>query len=223
MPRRRICWPGGLSRRAVSVLLMVPLLFGCGSEAVISTGSSPADGMYGFLRGLLGSDVTEAELGSIVVSGCAAYMEGLGREDSFTFNGYMEDFLATSEGGRDQADVDEAVIDACGSYDGNVRRFVGDLGNSLHLGLGELRSLMATACADFEAHRRGPVDSSGPVSYDPVITSVLAAGGIERPALDGLVAAACRDLPAPTTAVPPSVGPHETRVTSAVTETTTPP
>ncbi|MEJ7584410.1 MAG: hypothetical protein WKF43_10075 [Acidimicrobiales bacterium] len=141
-----------------------------------------------------------------------------GPDGLFTFNGYIHDLLATGEGGRDRVLVDEAVSEACASFGGDVRPFVGDLSRSLDLGPGELRDLMATACAAFEEHRPGSDDDPAPPPYDRVITSVLGAGGIEPTQLDRLVAVACQDLPEPTTTGPPAPGSDRPRPTSTVSD-----
>lgn len=206
-------------------MLATLLAVGCGdgTKVVSGSGSSPVEGIYGFIRGIVSDfSVTDADMAAIVVSGCAAYAEGVDQEDSFTFNGYVEDLLATSEGGRNEAVVDGAIAGACASFEGDVHRFVDDLSGSLALGLDELQALMATACAAFEEHRPSPDETGAPETYDPVVTSVLAAGGMQRSELDDLVTAACKDLPEPTTTEPPIPEPVETRNTVYVTTTTAP-
>jgi hypothetical protein len=198
--------PGVSSRSPLLALALTALLAsGCGNESVTGSATNPAEGIYGYVRDLIaGAGVGDPDLAAIVSASCETYAEGVQRPDSFTFDKYVGDLFNTHEGGLDQTRVDRAVADACNSFEGDVRRFVEDLSNSLDIDLDELRNYVAIACEGFEQRGRANADDPyAPEVFDPVVSDVLASGGLDRSDLSALVDRACQAVPPPDTDVPP--------------------
>ncbi len=185
----------------MALAVAVSLAAGCGDKNLTESATNPAKGIYGYLRGLVTrAGVGDPDLAAVVTAACEAYADGLRAGDTSTFNQYIADLFNTAEqGGLDQDRVDRAVTDACGSFSGDVRRFVDDLSASLGIGLDDLRGYIASACADFAQRRStNATDPYAPEPFDPLVSSVFAKGDLDRTDLGALVDAACRDFPAPT-------------------------